>query len=156
VHHLHLDLLPFRDNVADLPYTLGREFGNVDEPFDSGLEFDERAELGDASDGALQPRTGPNLLAELVPRVLVQGVQAERASLRLVVHAMHPDLDRLADLEHLVRIVDAGPAQFGNRDEAVGAAQVHERAEWLDVPDDALERLTFLDRLPELLGLGRP
>src|SRR5262249_10586523 len=55
------------------------------------------------------------------------------------------------DVHNFMRIVDAAPAHVRDVQEAVDAAQVHERAELGDVLDHALADLAFLDLAEELL-----
>src|SRR2546421_486848 len=73
------------------------------------------------------------------PRVSLELLHAERDALRLRVEADDLDLDGLADMERLGRVVDAPPGDVGDVEEAVDAAQIDEGAVIGDVLDDALE-----------------
>ncbi len=61
-------------------------------------------------------------------------------------------LDLLVDLEHLAGVPDAAPGHVGDVQEAVDAAQVHERAEIGDVLDRSLADLVLRD-VGQQLGL---
>ena len=63
--------------------------------------------------------------------------------MRLVVDADDLDLDVLADLQDLGRVVDAPPGHVGDMQQAVDAAEVDERTVVGDVLDDAVDDLAF-------------
>ena len=62
------------------------------------------------------------------------------------------DAHLLARLHHLGRVVDARPAHLADGQQAVGPADVHERAERLDRADGPLVDLALGQRLPQLLA----
>ena len=96
-------------------------------------------------------------LDDLLPRVGLRLLEAERDALAVAVDVEHLDLDGLADLEHLGRVVDVAPRELGDVDQPVHPVQVDERAEVDDVRDLALDdvagREPVEDRLPHLLAL---
>ena len=61
--------------------------------------------------------------------------------------------DRLADLEHLGRVVDVRPRELGDVDQAVHAVEVDEGAEVDDVRDLALDDVAGLEAVEDLLPL---
>src|SRR5262249_19335651 len=63
------------------------------------------------------------------------------------------DLHRLADGQHLGRVVDAAPGDIGNVQQAVDAAEIDERTVIGDVLDDAVDHLTLFEVLHQLLAL---
>ena len=66
-------------------------------------------------------------------------------------------LDRLADGEHLGRMIDAAPGDVGDMQQAVDAAEIDEGAVIGDVLDHALDHLPLFevgDDLMALLGAG--
>src|SRR5262249_7208292 len=77
--------------------------------------------------------------------------------LAVAVDVKHLDLDVLADLEHLGRVVDVAPRELRDVDQAVHAVQVDEGAEVDDVRDlavhDVAGRKPVEDRLAHLLAL---
>src|SRR3954462_2658953 len=97
------------------------------------------------------------MLEHLLPRIRLRLLQAERDPLAVAVDVEHLDLDRLADLEHLARVVDVRPRELRDVDQAVHAVEVDEGAEVDDVRDLALDDVAGLqaveDRLAHLLAL---
>ena len=122
-----------------------------------GLELDEGAVVGDVGDAALELDADRVLGLDALPRIGLELLHAERDAVGLVVDPddLHPD--RLADREHLGRVVDAPPGDVGDVEQAVDAAEVDERAVVGDVLDHALDDLAFLEALHQLrtlLGAG--
>ena len=92
-----------------------------------------------------------------VPRVGLQLLHAERDALGVGVDLDDLHLDRVAHRQHLARVDDALPAHVGDVQQAVDAAQVHERAVVGDVLDHAFADFAFLqlaDQLGALFGAG--
>ena len=69
----------------------------------------------------------------------------------LILMILH--LHRLADVEHLGRVVDAPPRDVGDVQQAVDAAEVDERAVVGDVLDHAVDDLALFEVLHQLLAL---
>nr|GFD53975.1 hypothetical protein [Tanacetum cinerariifolium] len=66
-------------------------------------------------------------------------------------------LHRVADVDHLGRVVDALVAQVGDVEQAIDAAEVNERTVIGDVLDDAVDDLALgqaHDQARTLLGAG--
>src|SRR5215471_11626081 len=151
------------DLVADLHHLLRdlhvpvSELGDVHQALDALLDPHERAErhqLGDPPGDDLADLVGAG---ELLPRVLLGGLQRQRDPLAVHVHIQHLDRDLLADIDHLTRVVDVLPRQLRHVHQAVHATEVHERAEVDDGGDHALADLALLERVEEVLahlGLG--
>src|SRR5438093_5400860 len=93
----------------------------------------------------------------LLPRVVLRLLEAERDPLAVAVDVEHLHLHRLADLEHLGRMVDVRPGELRDVDQAVHPVEVDERAEVDDVRDLTLDHVARLqlveDVLPLLLAL---
>jgi hypothetical protein len=90
-----------------------------------------------------------------VPRVFLQLLHAEADALRVLVDLDHLHLDGLADVQDLGRVVDAPPGHVGDVQQAVDAAEVHERAVIGDVLDHAVDDVALIelaDDLGALLG----
>src|SRR5581483_11489429 len=134
---LRVDDVALRDDLARVLDVVLRELGDVHEPLD---------------DVALAVA-----VHDLLPRVGLSLLEAERDALPVSVDVEHLDLDRLADLQHLGRVVDVRPRKLGDVDQAVHAVQVDEGAEVDDVRDLALDDVARLelveDRLAHLLAL---
>src|SRR5579875_449415 len=151
------------DLVADLHHLLGDlhvpvgQLGDVHQALDALLDPDERAErhqLGHPARHHLADLVGAR---ELLPRVLLGGLQRQRDPLPLHVHVQHLDRDLLAHLDDLARVVDVLPGQLGDVHQAVHAAEVDERAEVDDRGHRAPADLALLQGVQEGvpdLGLG--
>ena len=114
------------------------QFGDVDQAFDAGLEFHERAVGHEVDDLALDLGADGILRFDVVPRIGQLLLEAEADALLLVVDVEDDDVEVLADLEHFGRMADAAPAHVGDVEQAVDAVEVDERAEVGDVLDRAL------------------
>ena len=93
------------------------------------------------------------LRLDALPRIVQQLLHAERDAVGLVVDLDDLDLHRLADGQHLGRVVDAPPGDIGDVQQAVDAAEVDERTVIGDVLDDAVDHLTLFEVLHQLLAL---
>lgn len=135
--------------------TLG-QLGDVHQALDAVVHPDEgteRHQLGDLTRHDLLDGVGAG---ELTPRVLLGRLQRQRDPLTVQVDVQDLDLDLLAHLDDLGRVVDVLPGQLGDVHQAVHAAQVDEGAEVDDRGDDALADLPLLELVEELgahLGL---
>src|SRR6185437_687446 len=112
------------------------------------------AALGDLRDGDLEDLVRRHALAHLhlFPGGR-GGVQGDLVSGRIA--ARHDDLDLVADLHHLLRVVDGLDREVGRVDEAVDAGlQLDERAEGLEARDLALvaraDGVLLLHRVPRV------
>ena len=130
-----------------------RHFRDVDQTLDAGLEFDEGAVVGDVGDAALEAGADRIFRLDALPRIVEQLLHAERDAVGLVVDLDDLDLDLLADVEHLGRVIDAPPGDVGDVQEAVDAAEVDEGAVIGDVLDRAVDDLTLFEVLHQLLAL---
>jgi hypothetical protein len=83
-------------------------------------------------------------------------LHAKRDAVRLVVDLDDLDLHRLADVEHFGRVIDPAPRDVGDMQQAVDAAEVHERAVVGDVLDHAVDDLALFEILHQLLALLGP
>src|SRR5664280_380852 len=151
---LHLDLLRGRDDLAGMHVLLGpRHFRHVDQALDARLQFDEGAVVGDVGDAAFELSSDRELGLDALPRVVEQLLHAERDAVSLVIDLDDLDLHRLADIEHLGRMIDAPPGDVGDVQQAVDAAQIHEGAVVGDVLDHAVNDLALFEILHQLLAL---
>jgi hypothetical protein len=86
---------------------------------------------------------------EDLPRVLLRRLQRQGDALAVQVDLEHLDGDLLADLDDLAGVLDVLPAELGDVDEPVDAAEVHERTEVDDRGDDALADLALVQVVEE-------
>ncbi len=117
----------------------------MDQTLDARLQFDEGAVVGDVGDAAGEPGTDRILRLDALPRVGLELLHAQRDALGLGVEADDLDVDRLADLQGLGRMVDAPPGDIGNVQQAIDTAQIDECAVIGDVLDHAFQNLAFLE-----------
>ena len=125
----------------------------MDQTLDAGLEFDEGAVIGDVGDAALETGADRIFRLDALPRIVEQLLHAQRDAVGLVVDLDDLDLDLLADIEHLGRVIDAPPGDVGNVQQAVDAAEVDEGAVIGDVLDRAVDDLSLFEVLHQLLAL---
>src|SRR6202161_2605170 len=152
--NLHFDFLRGRNDLAGVHVLLGpRHFRNVDQAFDARLQFDERAVVGDVGDAAGEARIERILRLDALPRIVQELLHAERAAVGFVIDLDDLHLHRLADGQHLGRVVDPAPGDIGDMQQAVDAAEVDERTVIGDVLDDTVDDLTFFEILHQLLAL---
>ena len=129
----------------------------MDKAFNAGLKFHERPVIGDVRHPASIFGADRIFCRHALPGIGFQLLHAERNTLGLCVEANNLNLDALADLQRIGRVVDAAPRNVGDMQEAVDAAQIDEGAIISDVLDDSLEHLAFVqigDQFIALLGAG--
>lgn len=132
-------------------------FGDVYQAFDARLQLDERTVVGDVRDGTGDLLADRILRTDAIPRIGLELLHAERDAVGFLVDADDLNLDLLADVQDLRRMVDAAPCHVGDVQQAVDAAEVDERTVIGDVLDDTLDNLAFLEVLNDfrtLLGAG--
>src|SRR6185312_2462487 len=157
IEHHDLDLLAGRDDLARMHVLLGpAHLRDMDQPLDPRLQFDEGAVIGDVGDAARELGARRVFELDALPRIGLELLHAERDALRLGVEADDLDLDRLADMQRLGRMVDAPPGDVGDVQEAVDAAEIDEGAVIGDVLDDAGEDLALLERGDQFRALLGP
>src|ERR1700687_5844074 len=152
--NLHFDFLRGRNDLAGMHVLLGpRHFRKWDQAFDARLQFDERAVVGDVGDAAGEARIERILRLDALPRIVEQLLHAERNAVGFVVDLDDLDLDGLADGQHFGRVIDPAPGDIGDMQQAVDAAEVHERTVIGDVLDHAVDDLTLFEVLHQFLAL---
>ncbi len=124
---------------------------DVDQPLDAPLQLDERAVVHQAHDFALDARADRIGIGDGVPRVGRDLLHAEGDPLALGVEFQHHDLDAVRHLDQLRRMAYPAPRHVADVQDAVDAAQVHERAVAGDVLDRAFENDAFFENFQDLL-----
>ena len=143
---------PVDDHLLGRLDVLLGQLGDVHEALDPRGDADERSERHELGDLALDDLAGLVLALELLPGILLGRLERERHALALEVDVEHLDLDLLADLDDLARMVDVLPAELGDVHEPVDPAEIDERAEVHDRGDGPLAPLALRERLEELLA----
>src|SRR5829696_6203396 len=129
------------------------ELGDVDQTFDSFCDLDEGPEGDELGDAAVDLLSDLDPLDDLLPRVLPGLLEAERDALALAVDLEYLDLDLLAHLDDLARVVDVLPGKFGDVDQAVDTFEVDEGAEVDEVGDGAPDDHALFERSQDALAL---
>src|SRR5262245_60321677 len=131
VEHHRLDGVALLQGLRRVLQALApRHVRDVDQAVDAVLDLDERAELGQVADLAGDRRADRVLLGQLVPRVALDLLEAERDPPRAGIDAEHHGLDAVADVEDLRRMLDAlAPRHLADVDEPLDARlELDERA----------------------------
>src|SRR5262249_39190878 len=153
----HVHRVALRHDLARILDVMLRELRDVHKALDARQDLDERAERDDLRHLAGDDVAFVVALEHLLPRIRLRLLQAERDALPLAVDVQDLDVDLLADLERLGRMVDVAPRQLADVDEAVHPVEVDERAEVDDVRDRALDDIARVepveDRLAHLFAL---
>ena len=153
-----LDLLTDLDDLFRANLTIGH-LGGGKQGLDTGLDLDEGAEGGELRDatgddlafGVTIREGGPGIFLKLLER------QGDLVGLAVDLEDLEGQL--VADVQHVRGVLNALPRDLGDREQAVDAAEVDERAEVGDPDDLAGDDLTHLeggeDFGAELALLGR-
>src|SRR6185369_3294805 len=86
------------------------------------FNLDEGAEVRQVTDASMNARADVITLVQSLPRVLLHLFHAETDAPGARVNAEHFDLNTVAGIDDLARMLDAlGPAHFGNVDQTLDA-----------------------------------
>ena len=150
----HFNFVAQLDNLGRVNVLVGPvHFGDVHQAFDTLLDFDECAVVGDVGHlaeqaGALRVTTG-----DADPRIFAQLLEAQGDAVLLLVELEHLGFEFVADGQDFGRVTHTTPGQVGDVQQAVDAAEIHECAVVGDVLDDTLDDGAFLEGFEELLTL---
>ena len=133
----------------------------MDQTLDALAHLDERPERHQLGDPAVHQLAHLVAGGELLPGILLGGLQRQADALPVEVHFQDLDLDLIAHLHYCAGVVDVLPRQLGHVHQTVHAAQVHERPEVHYRGDDSGTPLARLEIVEErfallLLGLLQP
>src|SRR5690606_31438076 len=128
-------------------------FRNVHQPFHARLDLHERAVVGDVGDLAEHAGVGRVAAGDVVPRILAELLQAQADAVALAVVLQHAHFQLGAHFNDFGRMAHALPGHVGDVQQAVDAAQVHERAVVGEVLDHALEHGALDQLLHQRLAL---
>src|SRR5689334_6307034 len=155
-HHC-FDRLTNRNELRRMADVAGpAHLADVNETFDARLQLDERAVVSDRNHLTRHARADRILLCDVLPRVALELLEAERDALAVPIDVEDFDFQLLADVNHLGRMLDASVRHVGDVEQSVDAAQIDECAEVGDVLDDSFAHLILLQLLHQLLALARP
>ena len=149
------------DFVSDLEKLRGMlsffgpaQLGDVDEAFDALFELDEDAVVDDADDFAFNFAARGIFFRGVHPGIGHQLLQAEGNALLFFVELQNDDVELLLRLYDIRRVLDAAPAEVGEMEQAIDAAEIDEGAVFGDVFHVAVDNLTFGERFHQLGALG--
>ena len=136
--HDRFDFLFGLEHIGRFRDALGPgEFGDMDEAFDTGFDFDEGAVRNEVDDFAFDLRADRILGFDLVPRIGELLLEAEADAFLLAIDVEDDDIEVLTDFEDFGRMTDAAPGHIGDMEETIEAVEVDERTEIGDVLDGA-------------------
>ena len=125
----------------------------MDQALDAGFDFHESAVRHDIDHLAVDLAAFRILGDDIVPRIAGLLLEAEGDALFFLVDADDDHFDLFADLEHFGRMRNPAPADVGDMQQTVHAAEVDERAEIGDVLDHALAEFVDLHFSEQLAAL---
>src|SRR3954462_5580075 len=128
-------------------------FGNVHQAFDAGFQFHERAVVGDVGDLAEHAGARRVAAGHAQPRVVAHLLETQRDAVLFRVELEDLGGDFLAGGDDFRRVADTAPGHVGDVQQAVDAAEVHERTVLGDVLDDAADDGDFLQGFHQLGAL---
>ena len=145
--------------VAHLQEVLGAaqvlapaHLADVDETLDTGDNLDESTVVGDDDNFTLDVVAFLEVGIQSIPGVRSELLETEGDAALGLVEVENDDVDLLVELDNLFGVVDTAPAEVGDVDEAIHAAEVDEHTVAGDVLDHAFQHLTLLE-VADNLGL---
>ena len=142
---LELERLSLVDHVTGVSDALMRKLADVDQPFQAVADADERAEVDELRDRAVDDIANLEVGHRGVPRVRLEFANRQADATTLVVDVDDFGLDLLSDAVAGVGVVDLVPRELALVDEPVDAAEVDEDTERRDRADGAADPLTDLE-----------
>src|SRR4051812_9220093 len=130
-----------------------RELADVDQALEAVPDTNERAEVDELRDGAVDDVADLEVRDRGVPRVGLQAADRQADPTTLVVDVDDLGLDLLADVVAGLGVVDLVPRELALVDEAVDAAEVDEDTERSDRADRARDLLADLQAAEQLVAL---
>ena len=134
---LELELLALMDDVARVGDALVGQLADVDQALEPVADADERAEVHELRDGAVDDVPDVEVGDRGVPRVRLEAADRQADPAALVVDVDDLGLDLLTDLVAGLGVVDLVPRELALVDEAVDATEIDEHAERRDRADGA-------------------
>src|SRR5579862_2548799 len=105
-----------------------RHFTDVNQAFDSLLEFNERSVVGDADDAAGNVCADRVAMLGIEPRIGRKLLEAERNALLVLVVFENFHLNLIADIDQIFGMREASPRHISDVQQAVETAEINECA----------------------------
>lgn len=153
VENLYLNGIADIDNLGRMDVLVGPvHLGDVYETLNALLDLNEAAVVGKV--GYLAGDLGADRVAlgDINPGICTELLESERYTGTLTVELQNLDLNLVADIDDLGRMLDALPGHIGDVKKSVNAAEVNECAVVSEVLDDTLDDLAFLEVGKKLLS----
>ena len=150
---LELERLALVDDVTRMGDALVRQLADVDQAFEAVPYPDERAEVDQLGDRAVDDVADLEVRHRGMPRVGLQAADRQADPATLVVDVDDLGLDLLADLVAGLGVVDLVPRELALVDEAIDATEIDEHAERRDRADRAGDLLADLQAAEQLVAL---
>ena len=150
---LELERLALVDDVTRMGDALVRQLADVDQAFEAVPHPDERAEVDQLGDRAVDDVADLEVRHRGMPRVGLQAADRQADPATLVVDVDDLGLDLLADLVAGLGVVDLVPRELALVDEAIDATEIDEHAERRDRADRAGDLLADLQAAEQLVAL---
>src|SRR4051794_40372291 len=150
---LQLERLALVDDIARMGDALVGQLADVDQALEPVAHADERAEVDELRDRAIDDVADLEVRDGGVPRVRLEATDRQADATPLVVDVDDLGLDLLADVIAGLGVVDLVPRQLALVDEPVDAAQIDEHAEGRDRTDRAGDLLADLQAAEQLVTL---
>src|SRR5208282_917539 len=132
--------------VTRSPHSLGpRHFGNMNQTFNAGLDFDERAKVHQPGNSAAYPFACLVFFGHGVPRMRLQLLHADGNAMFVGVDLDDHGLNLLAHGEHVRRFVDTLPGNFADVQQRIGATDIDKRAVIGEAANFAVYGIAFLE-----------
>ena len=161
VDDLHPQLLAGGHHLLGQVDVVGGDLRDVHQALDALAHLHKGPERHQLGNPAVHQLSHLVAGGELLPGVLLGGLQRQADALPVEVHFQHLHLDLVAHLHHRTGVIHVLPRQLGYVHQAVHAAQIHESAEVHHRRHHAAAALARLEVVQEglallLLGLLQP
>ena len=153
VDDLHPELLARGDHLFGEFDVVGRHLRDVDQALDAVSNLDEGTERDQLRDPAIDQLADLVALDELLPGVLLRGLERKADAFAAAIDVEHLHLDLVTNGDDAARVVDVLPGELRDVDQPVHATQVHEGSEVDDAGHHAGPNLAGAQIVEEFLAL---
>jgi hypothetical protein len=125
----------------------------VDQSLQAVFYLDERPEINDVRDCAMDDLADLVPLFDGLPGIGLQALDAQSYALSFGFHVQHVDVDYLSWLKNVARVAYPSPRKLRDVNQPLESSQVYKSAEGTEVCDAALARVArvqLLERIPSL------
>src|SRR3954452_3967153 len=150
---LELERLALVDDIARVGDPLVGQLADVDQAFEPVADTDERSEVDELCDRAVDDVADLEVRDRRVPRIGLEAADREADPAALVVDVDDLGLDLFPDAIAGLWVADLVPGELALVDEAIDATKVDEDAERRDRADGAGDLLTDLQAAEQLVPL---